>query len=77
MKIFFLLFGKIIDLILLLNVWIDYFLENYVMIIFFYDLMIVKVIVYGEICEEVILKLYDVLEELKVEGIKMNMLMLL
>lgn len=41
-------------------------------VFFYYDLMIGKFIIYGESCDEVIVCMCYVFEEIVVEGIKMN-----
>lgn len=52
-------FGICVDLV----VYLGY------LILFFYDLMVVKLIVYGKICEEVIVKMKCVFSEFVIEGV--------
>lgn len=69
--------GEIRSLQLPVSIRIDHFLEEGLRITPFYDPMLAKVIAHGANREEAIEKLQAALEEIKIEGIKTNIPMLL
>lgn len=69
--------GEIQSLQLPLSIRIDHFLEEGLRITPFYDPMLAKVIAHGANREEAMLRLRSALEEIKIEGIKTNIPMLL
>lgn len=77
LEIFILLLGKIMWFYFVGGLgicWDSYIYVDYI-VLFYYDLMIGKLICYGENCDVVIVCLCNVLNELVIDGIKINMLL--
>lgn len=54
------------------SVWVEMWIWDGIIVILFYDFMLVKIIVYGKIWEEVFLKLSVVLKEIRLYGVIIN-----